>query len=79
MNGADSDSGTCFECGYAFAKGKKIIAVRTDFRAGESGGLNAMLSYSVNLIEYFGKKDSDLIISEIDELAAQIIEKINEK
>ncbi|HEY2154849.1 MAG TPA: nucleoside 2-deoxyribosyltransferase, partial [Isosphaeraceae bacterium] len=28
------DSGTCFECGLAFALGIPIVALRTDFRAG---------------------------------------------
>jgi nucleoside 2-deoxyribosyltransferase len=33
MDGADPDSGTCWECGYAYRK-KPIIIFRTDFRAG---------------------------------------------
>ena len=32
MDGADPDSGTAFECGYAYAKGKPIVCYRTDFR-----------------------------------------------
>ena len=46
LDGPDADSGTCFECGYAYAKGKEVIAVRTDIRAGEDEGLNVMLSRS---------------------------------
>jgi len=34
LDGADADSGTCFECGLAFALGIPIVAVRTDFRGG---------------------------------------------
>ena len=34
LDGADPDSGTCFECGLAYALGIPIIAVRTDFRGG---------------------------------------------
>ncbi len=34
LDGADPDSGTCFECGLAFALGIPIVALRTDFRAG---------------------------------------------
>jgi nucleoside 2-deoxyribosyltransferase len=34
LDGADADSGTCFECGLAFALGIPIIGVRTDFRGG---------------------------------------------
>ncbi len=44
LDGADSDSGTCIEIGYAKAKGKLIIEVRTDFRSGEDRGLNLMVS-----------------------------------
>ena len=40
LDGADSDSGACIEIGYAKAKGKLIVGVRTDFRAGEDRGLS---------------------------------------
>jgi len=33
MDGPDPDSGTCWECGYAYGK-KPILLFRTDFRAG---------------------------------------------
>ena len=46
LDGADSDSGTCFEVGYAYAKGIPIIAVRTDYRANQEKGVNLMLSQS---------------------------------
>jgi len=32
MDGPDPDSGTAWECGYAYAKGKPIVCYRTDFR-----------------------------------------------
>ena len=44
LDGADTDSGTCIEIGYAKAKGKLVIGVRTDFRSGEDRGLNLMVS-----------------------------------
>jgi nucleoside 2-deoxyribosyltransferase len=44
LDGSDADSGTCIELGYASAKGKKIIGIRTDFRASEDNGLNIMVS-----------------------------------
>jgi nucleoside 2-deoxyribosyltransferase len=34
LDGADADSGTCFECGIAYALGIPIVLVRTDFRGG---------------------------------------------
>jgi nucleoside 2-deoxyribosyltransferase len=42
LDGPDSDSGSCVEIGYARAKGKPVIGVRTDFRDGEIHGLNIM-------------------------------------
>jgi len=42
LDGPDSDSGTCVEIGYARARGKPVIGVRTDFRDGEIHGLNIM-------------------------------------
>ncbi len=38
LDGADPDSGTAAECGYARAVGRPIVAYRTDFRAGGDGG-----------------------------------------
>lgn len=32
LDGTDIDSGTAWEIGYAFARGKPIIGLRTDFR-----------------------------------------------
>ncbi|MCY3017538.1 MAG: nucleoside 2-deoxyribosyltransferase [Planctomycetota bacterium] len=44
LDGCDSDSGTCFEVGYAYAKGIPVIGVRTDYRHNQEKGLNLMLS-----------------------------------
>jgi nucleoside 2-deoxyribosyltransferase len=52
MDGPDPDSGTCWECGYAYGK-KKIILFRTDFRGAGEGGLspfNLMLSESADCV-----------------------------
>ncbi len=47
LDGADADSGTCWEFGYAVGVGIPAIAVRTDFRvSGDTQGFNAMLYYS---------------------------------
>src|SRR5262249_52362190 len=48
MDGADPDSGTAWECGYAFGK-KPTLVFRTDFRAAADAGkapFNLMLSES---------------------------------
>lgn len=44
LDGADVDSGTCIEMGYAYAYKKPIIGVRTDFRGSEDRGVNIMVS-----------------------------------
>lgn len=52
MDGPDPDSGTCWECGYAFRK-KPIILYRTDFRqAGdaENAPFNLMMSESADAV-----------------------------
>lgn len=46
FDGSDPDSGTSWECGYAYGKKKPIIAVRTDFRGigdGKVAPYNLML------------------------------------
>ena len=46
LEGADADSGTSVELGYAYSKGKAILGIRTDFRISEEKGLNLMLPFS---------------------------------
>jgi nucleoside 2-deoxyribosyltransferase len=51
MDGPDPDSGTAWECGYAYGR-KPIVLVRTDFRVlGGSGGApyNPMLTESATV------------------------------
>ena len=51
LDGADADSGTCWECGYAVARDIPVIAVRTDFRgSGDTKGFNAMLYFSAFVV-----------------------------
>ena len=46
-DGADADSGTAWEMGYAFALGKPVVLLRTDFRrAGHHELVNLMLEES---------------------------------
>jgi nucleoside 2-deoxyribosyltransferase len=69
LDGADADSGTCWECGYAASQGIPIVAVRTDFRiSGDTGGFNAMLFYSAAKIVSGTEDLFDRIVSAIDEL-----------
>jgi len=51
IDGADADSGTAWEMGYAKARGKRIIALRTDFRlAGINEKVNLMLEQSATVV-----------------------------
>jgi nucleoside 2-deoxyribosyltransferase len=69
MDGADPDSGTCWECGYAYAKGKTVVLFRSDLRGtGDSDDMpyNAML---------IGAADAhiELRLAGIDDAAAAIL------
>lgn len=78
LDGADIDSGTSWEIGYAYAKNKKIIGVRTDFRySGEHGRGNLMIlkslsSLLINKSIIKNKTRRDII----SKLATSIIRKI---
>jgi nucleoside 2-deoxyribosyltransferase/predicted secreted protein len=51
IDGADADSGTAWEMGYAFALGKPVIALRTDFRrVGYHEHVNLMLEQSAEVV-----------------------------
>ena len=50
MDGADPDSGTCWEVGYAYAMKKSIVLVRTDIRlSGSVGDYNPMLTQAATV------------------------------
>ena len=51
IDGADADSGTSWEMGYISALGKKVIALRTDFRrSGSHEKVNLMLEESATVV-----------------------------
>lgn len=51
VDGADADSGTSWEMGYAYALGKRVVALRTDFRiAGQHELVNLMLEESAEVV-----------------------------
>ncbi len=50
VDGSDVDSGTSWEIGYAYALGKPVLGLRTDFRTlGIEGTVNLMIERSVAL------------------------------
>jgi nucleoside 2-deoxyribosyltransferase len=50
LDGVDVDSGTAWEIGYAFARGKPIIGLRTDFRTLSDGIVNLMVEMTLNAL-----------------------------
>jgi nucleoside 2-deoxyribosyltransferase len=67
MDGPDPDSGTCWECGYAYGK-KPIILFRTDFRAADEPGrapYNLMLAESANVRLNLAHADVDHVAQSI--------------
>lgn len=69
MDGADPDSGTCWECGYAYAKGKTVVLFRSDFRG---SGDEHDIPYNAMLI---GAADAhiEFEMASLDEAAAAIL------
>jgi len=62
FDGADVDSGTSWECGFAFALGKPIVALRTDIRRGGDSptDVNLMLAESATSIVHWPAFQQDL-------------------
>jgi nucleoside 2-deoxyribosyltransferase/predicted secreted protein len=61
IDGADADSGTAWEMGYASAQNKPVIALRTDFRrVGTHEQVNLML------------EESSVVVKSKDELLSQL-------
>src|SRR3990167_1245277 len=73
LDGSDPDSGTCWELGYAYAKGKPTYWYRTDWRG--DGKVNLMMSESSSCI--WNQKTPRSAI-DIEELAQAIHEKIRQ-
>lgn len=64
LDGVDVDSGTAAEIGYAFARGKRVCGLRTDFRlAGDNEGAIVNLQ-----IEYFIRASGGTIVTTADDL-----------
>ncbi len=66
LDGVDVDSGTAAEIGYAFAKGKRVAGLRTDFRlAGDNHGSIVNLQ-----VQYFIERSGGEIVTTVEELIA---------
>jgi nucleoside 2-deoxyribosyltransferase len=73
LDGSDADSGTAWECGYAAGLGRPVVALRTDFRGGEDGGLNLMLRRSAAAVVEHASTDERLA-----PLVAQLLRALEE-
>ena len=63
LDGVDVDSGTAAEIGYAYAKGKMVFGLRTDFRlAGDNIGATVNLQ-----VEYFIVSSGGRVVTSLDE------------
>ena len=71
LDGPDADSGTAFEMGYAHARGKPMVGVRTDFREQQDHGTNLMLARACSAIVHLPAFATD-----IDALAAVICDQL---
>jgi nucleoside 2-deoxyribosyltransferase len=77
LDGPDSDSGTCFEVGYAFAKKIPVVGVRTDFRLNQERGVNIMLSRACAAFVYRPSFDED--VSTLAKAIARAVKKVAPK
>jgi len=66
LDGVDVDSGTAAEIGYAFARGKHVCGLRTDFRlAGDNHGSVVNLQ-----VQYFIEASGGRIVTTVDDFIA---------
>jgi nucleoside 2-deoxyribosyltransferase len=78
MDGSDPDSGTCWECGYAYRK-KPVIVYRTDIRAGDDpsiGPYNLMLTESADLHIELPFKSIDEIVKSLTGALASLHQRV---
>ena len=72
MDGADPDSGTCWEVGYAYGK-KPIVLVRTDMRRNQGSGgsgYNPMLTEAATI-------RIDAIAAPIDRIVGEVLDALD--
>jgi nucleoside 2-deoxyribosyltransferase len=80
LDGADPDSGTCWECGYAWKAGRPIIGLRTDLRPGGDDlkrPVNLMLARSCS--EFIAIEPSEVSIRKVVKLVHETIQKVAER
>jgi nucleoside 2-deoxyribosyltransferase len=79
FDGADVDSGTAWECGYAFKAAKPVVGVRTDIRAGgddPQASMNLMLSISCRalvIVPLKNRTDVSVVARSIADVVSRLI------
>ena len=64
LDGVDVDSGTAWEVGYAYAKGKPVVGLRTDFRSLSNGIVNLMIEMAIIALA----RDEDELLKIIEKI-----------
>ena len=75
MDGPDPDSGTSWECGYAYGK-KPIVLLRTDFRSSgdrQIGPFNAMLLGAADLLFHLPLATAQQVADTLNSALAQLV------
>jgi nucleoside 2-deoxyribosyltransferase len=78
LDGADVDSGTSFECGYAWARHKPLLGIRSDLRLGGDDfdrAVNLMLSFAC---DRFVRCTYEDIAMGMDALAQRLLAELRE-
>jgi nucleoside 2-deoxyribosyltransferase len=82
LEGADCDSGTSWECGYAYKLGLPVIGVRSDLRGGgddPGARINLMLSKCcrrIITVEPGRRTDVDWVVKQIDAAIQEVTGKV---
>jgi nucleoside 2-deoxyribosyltransferase len=78
LDGVDADSGTAWECGYAYKKGRPVVGVRTDLRGGgddPKSSVNLMLSHACKeliTLPVAKREDEALLIQKLVEALKRV-------
>lgn len=75
LDGADTDSGTSVELGYAYAMKIPIVGIRTDSRISEDRGLNLMIANICNILIIDVTSDILNLVNSVAEAISNIINK----
>lgn len=81
LDGPSADDGTAYEVGYAVAKGKPVIGIRTDYRDSQERGMNLMLSRGCSAIVHRPAfdEDFDALAKDIGRKLKQVMKPKSEK